>query len=53
MKKLILLLMLLLLIPVVYSLDITNLQYIMNQYSGSPDWIRGTNQTGEEFIFEF
>jgi len=53
MKKLILfLLSILLLSTVVHALDISNMRLVMNQYSGSPDWIRGTNQTGEEFIFE-
>ena len=53
MKKLILfLMMLLLIIPIVYALDMSNMMTVINQYTHMPDWIRGTNQTGEEFIFE-
>ena len=51
MKKIILILLCLLLVPAVQALSIYNMMTVVNQYAGHMDWIRSTNQSSESFIF--
>lgn len=51
-KKIMVIWILIICIPLVLALTMDNLRYITNSYTGQPDFVRGENQSGTEWTFD-